>query len=425
MADIEPIQTPSPEPGSLGHTATQGVESQPGRVAPGRTVEERFEAMQRDRNPLLAAAGPLVRCLADLPERMAPAEAERLRERINEELDTFKELAERANIKRAHITASHYAICTALDDVALQHPWGQGWWANHSLLVQHHRDNRGGERVYHVLGRLVESPQEHIALIQLIYLLMSLGFLGRYRKMTDGDLQHRMVRQRLYDILLKHYGAVPQLLSPNCEPAPPGRFRHLRGIPVWMTGLMMFLVVSGLAGWYKYQLLVQQHEVVRQIAAIGNLTPLPVPTTLRLADLLKDEMARGVVAVKEDGQRSTVVFQGDGMFRPGEVDVNQKLFPTLDKVAAEINKVRGKVQVIGHSDNQPVSSARHLSNQALSEARAVVVSQYLASKGVAKGNLEAVGKGDDEPLTDNKTPAARAANRRVEVVVTPSLGPGI
>lgn len=47
-----------------------------------------------------------------------------------------------------------------------------------------------------------------------------------------------------------------------------------------------------------------------------------------------------------------------------------------------------------------------------------MVSEYLASQGVAKRRLEAIGKGDTEPLTDNKTPAARAANRRVEVVVT-------
>ncbi|MNT93393.1 Peptidoglycan-binding protein ArfA [compost metagenome] len=54
----------------------------------------------------------------------------------------------------------------------------------------------------------------------------------------------------------------------------------------------------------------------------------------------------------------------------------------------------------------------------MSEERAAVVAEYLAGKGVAKGRLVAVGKGDSEPVAGNASPAARAQNRRVEIVVT-------
>ncbi|MDR3381029.1 type VI secretion system protein TssL, long form [Cupriavidus basilensis] len=410
MADMDPQGMPSPEP---GNKPTAGSDSQP-----TRTFEQRFADVQRAQNPILEAARRLVRCLCDLPERMAPAETERLRALINQELDTFKALVERANVKREHVIASHYAICTALDDVALQHEWGQGWWANHSLLVQHHQDNQGGEKVYQVLGRLVESPHEHIAVIQLIYHLMSLGFMGRYRGMSDGDRQHYTIRQRLYDLLLKHYGPVPNELSPHIEPAPPGRFRHLYSLSPWATASVLALVALGLFAWMKYDLLLRQNELVRQIEAIGRMTPPPLPQALHLAELLKDEIARGVVAVHDNDRDTTVVFRGDDMFRAGQADVNKRLLPALNKVAREINKVQGKVQVIGHSDNQPIKSMRFASNQALSEERAAVVSECLASQGVAKGRLEAIGKGDSEPVGDNKTIAGRAANRRVEVVVT-------
>jgi len=87
-------------------------------------------------------------------------------------------------------------------------------------------------------------------------------------------------------------------------------------------------------------------------------------------------------------------------------------------VASEVNKVTGKVTVIGHTDNVPIKTARFPSNQVLSEERAATVVEYLASKGVAKGRLEAVGKGDGEPVGGNKTAADRAKNRRVEIVVT-------
>lgn len=116
--------------------------------------------------------------------------------------------------------------------------------------------------------------------------------------------------------------------------------------------------------------------------------------------------------------RSDVIFRGDDMFGGGRAEVSQRILPLLDKVAAEIGKVNGKVTVIGHSDNVPIKTAKFPSNQALSEERAATVVEYLASKGVAKGRLEAIGKGDTEPVADNQTAAGRAQNRRVEIVVT-------
>ncbi len=137
-----------------------------------------------------------------------------------------------------------------------------------------------------------------------------------------------------------------------------------------------------------------------------------------VAELLKDEIARGVVTVNEDAKHSAVIFRGDDMFAAGHADVNAKVQPLLDKVAAEIAKVPGKVTVTGHSDNQPIRTARFPSNQVLSEERAAHVSEDLASKGVAQGRLEAIGKGDTEPVADNTTSDGRAKNRRVEIDVT-------
>jgi len=387
-------------------------------VRPSRQFEQRLADVQQASNPLLAASKRLVRCLTEIPPRLDPTQVERLRELINEELVTFKLLAERVNLKREHVVAAHYAICTALDEEAFQHEWGQGWWASNSLLIEHHQDNQGGTKVFQVLGRLVNSPAENIAVIELIYQLMSLGFLGRYREMSDGDRQHREIRHRLYDLLLRHHGPVPDALSPHIAPASPGRFPRLLSISPWLTAAVLTLVLAAMFGWYKYQLLLSVHDLEQQIAAIGNLAPPPPPKTLRLTALLKEEIARGVVSVKEDTYQSAVTFQGDAMFSAGQTEVKKSLIPTLDKVAAEIGRVQGNVQVIGHSDNQPIRSARFASNQALSEERAAVVSEYLAAHGVSRGRLEAIGKGDREPLTDNKTPAARAANRRVEVVVS-------
>jgi type VI secretion system protein ImpK len=179
------------------------------------------------------------------------------------------------------------------------------------------------------------------------------------------------------------------------------------------------LAAFALFAWYKYQLALRTHDLQQQIQAIGQITPPPPPkAVLRLSELLKDEIARGEVTVNENAKHSAVIFRGDDMFAGGRASVNAKVQPLLDKVAAEIAKVPGKVTITGHTDNVPIRTARFPSNQVLSEERAASVAEYLASQGVAKGRLESMGKGDTEPVADNSTRAGRARNRRVEIDVT-------
>jgi chemotaxis protein MotB len=77
------------------------------------------------------------------------------------------------------------------------------------------------------------------------------------------------------------------------------------------------------------------------------------------------------------------------------------------------------ITVEGHTDNQPVTTARFPSNWELSTARAVSVVNYLAKEGgIAPERLSAVGYGDAKPLNRNDDPQARQQNRRVEINLT-------
>jgi len=74
------------------------------------------------------------------------------------------------------------------------------------------------------------------------------------------------------------------------------------------------------------------------------------------------------------------------------------------------------VRVIGHTDN--TGSAEH--NQGLSERRATAVAGTLTGNGVEAWRVETAGVGFSQPIASNDTPAGRAQNRRVEVVITPT-----
>ena len=69
-----------------------------------------------------------------------------------------------------------------------------------------------------------------------------------------------------------------------------------------------------------------------------------------------------------------------------------------------------RVAIEGHTD----SAGSEAGNQALSEARAVSVRDYLVSQGIEDLRLETAGFGESRPIADNGTSAGRAENRRIE-----------
>ena len=70
-----------------------------------------------------------------------------------------------------------------------------------------------------------------------------------------------------------------------------------------------------------------------------------------------------------------------------------------------------KVELHGHTDS--IGSDAY--NQALSDKRANAVRDYLVSKGISANRLNAIGKGELDPVASNETPEGRAQNRRVEL----------
>ena len=72
-----------------------------------------------------------------------------------------------------------------------------------------------------------------------------------------------------------------------------------------------------------------------------------------------------------------------------------------------------RVEIHGHTDEKGSDAF----NLKLSKARAQSVLNYLASKGVSRGLMKAIGFGKSKPLDTAKTEEAQAKNRRVELVV--------
>ncbi len=122
----------------------------------------------------------------------------------------------------------------------------------------------------------------------------------------------------------------------------------------------------------------------------------------------------GTGARRSGGEAGTVItIAGDVLFDSGSPNIKSSAKKELDKVAAQLKSKWGghQIRVEGFTDKTPIKKSKFPSNEALSQARAESVEQYLISKGVSADRISAVGRGSAKPKATN------AASRRVEIVV--------
>lgn len=109
-------------------------------------------------------------------------------------------------------------------------------------------------------------------------------------------------------------------------------------------------------------------------------------------------------------------------FPVGTATISPENFALLGKVQRAIQTFEGSSVVVeGHTD----STGSDEVNQALSTQRAEAVSAYLvANKTIQPDKIAARGYGASRPLASNTTPEGRAINRRIDVIINPSVVPG-
>jgi chemotaxis protein MotB len=89
----------------------------------------------------------------------------------------------------------------------------------------------------------------------------------------------------------------------------------------------------------------------------------------------------------------------------------------LGVIADALQAVPNPVLIDGHTDAVPISTPLYPSNLELSSARADRVAEFFVAKGIDETRLFPEGLGSRDPIMSNATPAGRARNRRVEIIV--------
>jgi len=385
------------------------------------SIATRLKAVEQAINPLLEGARILLGALADRPEILDADSVVRRRRWLEHEIRLFTRMCGELDLRPEHVRNASYCLCSALDEAAMQVSWGKGEatgaeWQVNGLAAAMGHDRQGGDRVFQLIDEALRSPREHLDLIELYQNILDLGFRGRYRFERDGPKRLQVIRERVHDVVVtgglrmrdasEPVRLVRQTVDPWVRPVVIRRSRIGA-----VVGLVIALLV-GAVGYAAVDYWVRLKEV-RRVSPFDLLAR-------DLEQRLRDEVAAGNVELIPDPARNTLTLRFGGMFAPGDVAVAPWGASVVASAGREIATMTedATVRVAGYADSAPASSARQVSNQALSEARARHVAQILVAAGVPVPSISVEGRGDAESLADNSTESGRARNRRVEVIVS-------
>lgn len=140
-------------------------------------------------------------------------------------------------------------------------------------------------------------------------------------------------------------------------------------------------------------------------AAIGNRMD-------EQAEELEQELPNATV--ERVGEGIGVTFDSGILFDVDESDLRAEAESNLTELAESLESYEDtRVLVVGHTDSTGSDSY----NKALSERRAESARAWLLRQGIQPDRVEALGRGETEPVADNDSEAGRQQNRRVEIAI--------
>lgn len=229
-------------------------------------------------NPLVNTAATLIAVFEKTRQSMSHPDVGGLHQRLTNEVRAFESRLREMGVRQETVLAARYVLCSALDEAVLNTPWGsESAWAQRTLLTVFHNETSGGEKFFLILDRMRQSPAENLDMLELIYILLSIGFEGRYRLQQRGRDALEQIKDELFTIIRRYRGEYERSLSPSWHGLGNVRKTLTEYVPMWViasvAAAILFFGYTGFRYWL-YETATPVAEQLREISADEN-----IPTT--------------------------------------------------------------------------------------------------------------------------------------------------
>ena len=242
-----------PKPGAQRSAPSASPSAAPSAAAPAMMAAELMQ-VERGLNPVISAASTLLAVANKLRNTAQHSDVAGLHRNLVDEIKLFDSKLKSQNTRPEIALAARYQICAALDEAVMNTPWGaQAGWAQRSLLSLFHKETSGGEKFFAILAKMTEAPSSNLDIIELDYLLLSLGFEGKFRIDPRGRDQLETLRDNLYNTIEKLRGEFEPDLSAHAATTVKAKRSLMEFIPLWVVSAvvlaLILIVYSGFRIW--------------------------------------------------------------------------------------------------------------------------------------------------------------------------------
>ena len=204
---------------------------------------------------------------------------------------------------------------------------------------------------------------------------------------------------------------------------------------VLLLCLAAIVLLPGCTNWKKkYMLLNAEHENIKSLfeSETGRLASRISQDQATIEELQRqiEELNRSPgdvtgfgsdmdVAVDAAAGTITVTLPNSILFDSGKAELKKATISELDHICSVLKEryAGRQIDVVGHTDNDPIKKSKWADNWELSAQRALTVTRYLSKGCLPEKEVRATGCGDARPVVPNSSVANKAKNRRVEIVV--------
>jgi type VI secretion system protein ImpK len=449
MAPVSQPPSGSFAPAPRTHTAEDWISSQnqqaPQLDLPPAPVLRVDDLVAPNANPIMRAAGPLLQLLGRLRVALLRASFASLMEQVADAVKFFEKDIRSAGISEQQANTAKYILCATADDIVQHIPTeDRHVWAQYSMLSRFFGERVGGVRFFEILDRLKMDPLANYAVLELQHACLALGFQGMHRTSAAGPAGLQLIQRNLYELLRQVRPRVMRDLSPHWQGQALSGRRMRITVPVWLVAsIVAALLIAGFIALRTSltrgseaaaQLAFSLHpsdkiELKRKVIAPPPPPPPPPPPAPTPERMTQLQRIRAALAAENtpckmtaDQTAAYIVIRVCNLilFDSGKATVLDAFKPVAARLAATLEKEPGKIRVVGHTDNTPISTTRFASNYVLSLERAKAVAAVLKQGLTDPNRMEVEGKAADVPLDTNATPEGRANNRRVEISIARS-----
>ena len=305
-------------------------------------------------NPLIVAGAALLTLadrLRNSPDQFASMRD--IRAAAQRGLYGYRNQISRGDVDDATTKAGELVLAALIDDIALNGPWpGKSDWRQQPLAALGRDGRSQGQQVFELMEEALASPAHDYDVLELIYLVLALGFEGPFRTDARGPLLLIQYRERLLAAIRAEGGNHSRAsVSWAAQGKTHKALAYLNPFTMVLGGVLFIAISLAVAVWIfgdSGPPLVADGEPGANPSVLlsPDLQPQPDRVPGKVRAVLQGDIATKVLSLDDSGPSLIIGIPGDMIFQAGTAASDPANSGVVRRIGAAVGMAQGAVYLI-------------------------------------------------------------------------------